>query len=343
MGTALIPPHEAQRLAALRAYDVLDKACWDSFDDITRLAATLTGSPTALVSLIDADRQWFMSRHGMALAETPRDQAFCAHAILDPSQPLVVPDATKDRRFSDNPLVTGAPDIRFYAGVPLISREGQALGTLCVIDQQPKKLEAHLIATLESLAQMVMTTLELRRAMHGARDVAMTDSLTGLPNRAAFQEAVGRAIDCHKPGGAPFSLLHIDLDNFKPVNDALGHQTGDEVLTAATAGLWTAVRSDDMPARIGGDEFAALLRGVDPVIVRQVGERVRASMEKHLGKLPSPVTASVGAVAFAIAPNSAEDAMAIADAAMYEAKRAGGNRVVFREYAEPVRVLEDMR
>jgi PAS domain-containing protein len=167
------PIDEAERLAALRACDVLDTASEESFDNLARLAARLFGCPIALVSLIDAERQWFKARIGLGASETPREMAFCAHAILEPSKPLVVPDATADPRFADNALVTGPPDIRSYAGVPLVTHDGFPLGTLCVIDRQPRQFSSENLETLSTLAQSVVTNLELRRALRHMRELAI--------------------------------------------------------------------------------------------------------------------------------------------------------------------------
>ena len=133
---APLPTNEAERLAALKEYHVLDSETEQSYDDITALAAHICEAPIAMVSLVDETRQWFKSRVGLEQQQTPREVAFCAHAILQ-SKPFIVRDATKDRRFADSALVTGEPHIRFYAGIPLTNPEGLALGTLCVIDQQP--------------------------------------------------------------------------------------------------------------------------------------------------------------------------------------------------------------
>jgi len=172
MPAAMLPSNEADRLAAVHSYQTLDTACEDTFDNLTRLAARLTGCPTALVCLVDENRQWFKARHGSDATQTPRDMSICAHAILDPSCALVVPDATADVRFADNPLVTGLPGIRFYAGVPLVNPEGYALGTLCTIDYAPKHLGPQDLENLSHLAQAVMSTLELRRATGRALTMA---------------------------------------------------------------------------------------------------------------------------------------------------------------------------
>ena len=160
---APLPDNETQRLAILREYNVLDSMPEQAFDDLTLLAAQICQTPITLISLIDEDRQWFKSRVGLNAAETSRDAAFCAHAILNPDEVLEVPDAQLDPRFADNPLVTGDPHIRFYAGAPLVTADGLALGTLCVIDRVPRKLSAEQTAALQALSRTVVARLELRR------------------------------------------------------------------------------------------------------------------------------------------------------------------------------------
>lgn len=175
-----IPNNEAARLEALRQYRVLDSAPEDAYDAITELASFICESPIALISLVDADRQWFKSRVGLAAMETPRDFAFCAHTIVQGSL-LVVEDATADARFADNPLVTGEPGIRFYAGAPLITPEGHGLGSLCVIDRKMQKLSAEQASALGKLASLVVSQLELRRVSHAlAEAAANVRTLSGL-------------------------------------------------------------------------------------------------------------------------------------------------------------------
>lgn len=164
------PANEAARLAALRAQQVLDSLPEQMFDDIVRVASNVCGTPIALISLVDEDRQWFKAKVGLQASETPRDQAFCAHAILEPDQPLVVPDATQDPRFAQNPLVTGSPDIRMYAGAPIVSHSGHALGTVCVIDQTPRDLTSDQIDSLQALSRQVSHLLELRRVTRNSVD-----------------------------------------------------------------------------------------------------------------------------------------------------------------------------
>ncbi len=160
--SAPIPKNEVKRLKVLWQYEVLDTVPEEIFDDLTELAARICEAPIALISLVDEKRQWFKSKFGTRLSETSRDVSFCAHAIMQTGL-FIVPDATKDERFANNPLVTSDPKIRFYAGAPLITTDGHALGTLCVIDKVPRELRPEQKQALTILARHVVSQLELRR------------------------------------------------------------------------------------------------------------------------------------------------------------------------------------
>lgn len=177
---APLPKNESKRLEALRAYQILDSANEQSYDDVTALAAYICQVPIAMISFVDEHRQWFKAKTGMAETETPRDVAFCAHAILERS-PTVVRDATRDARFADSTLVTGSPHVRFYAGFPLVTPEGYALGTLCAVDRGPNELTPEQMRAMESLSRQVMNLLELRRISASLAEVlAEVRTLHGL-------------------------------------------------------------------------------------------------------------------------------------------------------------------
>ena len=177
---ALIPTDEAERLDALKEYHILDTETEQSYDDITALAAHICKVPVAMISLVDEVRQWFKSKLGTDQQQTPRAVAFCAHAILQ-NGPFIVRDTAKDPRFANNSLVTGEPHIRFYAGVPLVNPQGLALGTLCVIDHQPRRLSVTQRKALEALSRQVMALLELRRiSTHLADSLHHVKKLQGL-------------------------------------------------------------------------------------------------------------------------------------------------------------------
>jgi GAF domain-containing protein len=159
---APLPENEVERLKALHELEVLDTPNEESFDDLTHLASYICDTPFALITLVDSDRQWFKSHVALAMDETSRDISFCAHAILQ-HNPFIVPDALKDERFKDNPLVTSEPNIRFYAGAPLTTEQGLKLGTLCVLDQVPRTLSTEQIVALKALRNQVINLLNSRR------------------------------------------------------------------------------------------------------------------------------------------------------------------------------------
>jgi GAF domain-containing protein len=155
---------ERERIKELESYSILDTLSENDYDNLTAIAAEICGTPIALVSLIDDKRQWFKSHHGLPVEETPSEYAFCGHAINDPDNLFIIQDARKDIRFHDNPLVTGDPFVIFYAGVPLVSENGLPLGTLCVIDNEPKLLSQSQRDSLKALSNQVMNLLKLRKS-----------------------------------------------------------------------------------------------------------------------------------------------------------------------------------
>lgn len=179
------PANETERLAALGGYEILDTEPEAGFDDLTLLASQICQTPIALISLVDADRQWFKSKVGVSVTETPRDIAFCGWAILGHDL-FVVPDATQDERFADNPLVVSDPRIRFYAGAPLIA-DGHAVGTLCVIDRVPRRLAADQLQALRALGRQVQAQMDLRRNLASLKKA--------LEARGRLEAEMDRTID----------------------------------------------------------------------------------------------------------------------------------------------------
>ncbi|MDH4132624.1 MAG: sensor domain-containing diguanylate cyclase, partial [Gemmatimonadota bacterium] len=239
------PPDEQTRLEALRALNILDSASEERFDRLTRMAKRMFGVPIALVSLVDANRQWFKSCIGLGVTETSRDISFCGHAILG-SDVFMVPDTAADPRFADNPLVLNDPFIRFYAGCPLRSLQGPKLGTLCIIDQRPRQFGKEDLEALKDLAAMVEREL-------GAIQMATMDELTGIANRRGFIMLAEHSVHLCSRQGMPASLVFLDLNRFKPINDRFGHAEGDRALTAFARLLGSVCRDSDLCARIGGD------------------------------------------------------------------------------------------
>ncbi len=347
------PDNEEARLAALRSFDILDTDPELAFDDLVTIAAGVCAVPMALVTLIDDERQWFKARIGLEDTETPRDTAFCAHAILQPDRVTVINDATRDARFSDHPQVRSDPGIRFYAGAPLLSAEGLALGTLCVVDYTPRELEPFQLAALQALSRQAGHLIQLRRVSrelsHQLRErewyeqqlqhyqqelerlnadlteQTRTDPLTGLPNRRAFAVALAAAIEKSRGGGEPFAVAVLDVDHFKTVNDLHGHDEGDRVLAALADLLRAQFAGRGMAARYGGEEFVILIPASRLDEARLHCEYVRQSVGLLATGLP--ISVSIGLTAFQIG-DTPEDIFKRADAALYEAKRGGRDRVV---------------
>lgn len=259
---APLPENEAERLKALEDYNILDTLPEQGFDDLTALATYICKTPIALISLIDSDRLWIKSKVGLKVREIPRDWAFCSHTILQPQKILVVNNAVKDERFANNPLVKNNPKIRFYAGVPLVTSNGFAVGTLCVIDIIPRQLNDRQLDALYRLSRQAVAQMELIQEIHNrkqaeieGRQLSLTDELTGLHNRRGFFLLAEQQLKIAHRMKLLCWVIFIDLDGLKQINDSLGHDVGDALIIDAGQLLKQSFRKSDIVARLGGDEF----------------------------------------------------------------------------------------
>ncbi|MGI4828912.1 MAG: diguanylate cyclase [Janthinobacterium lividum] len=469
-----VASYDAARLEALHSLQILDTAPEKSFDEAVRLASAICGTPIAVVNLLDEDRQWFKARVGISATEMPRTGSFCNYLIGE-TEPMVISDAAIDARFCDNPFVTGDPNVRFYAGMPLNTTEGQTLGTLCVIDTVPHHLTADQTEALAALGRQVTAQIELQakvrllretlkekervegelrrqtllfgafmdhsptmgfmkdregrflyynrvfcerfavsptewigksvfdlfpmefasayheldmavldsgvaqileetspgpegrtyywrthkfliadgenppilgglsldissdqeasarlRNSHAQLEVtnqqltelSVTDGLTGLRNRRAFDDRLATEMNA----GTALSLLLLDIDYFKSLNDNYGHPAGDEVLRALAALLAAKSRGADCVARFGGEEFAILLIGTGEQGALVIAERLRIAVESFAW-IQRPVTVSAGVATRSSSLEGATKLLAAADEALYRAKHLGRNRV----------------
>jgi diguanylate cyclase (GGDEF)-like protein len=330
-GKAFVRPEasaeESARLLALRSYCVLDTGREGRFDDLTALAASICEAPVSLVSLVDSGRLFFKSEHGLGVREVADGgEGFCRYAIRQ-RDIFEIPDTREDSRFASHALVTQAPHVRFYAGAPLITPDDLAMGTLCVIDFRPRRLEPRQVDALRILSRQVIAQLELNLQ-------AMRDPLTGLYNRRPLEESLHRELLRARRGGTTVGLMAIDLDRFKQVNDTLGHDAGDAVLRAIARELMACVREEDIVCRAGGEEFVVILPGTSEYALRERAELVRRTIEREaITSFASPlnVTVSIGLALFPRHGATTGALMRAADAALYQAKAAGRNRIVMAD------------
>ncbi len=358
---AVASPEEAFRLEDLRSFHVLDTPPEQAYDDLVQLAANICDTPKALISLVDEDRQWFKARVGVQILQTPRCDSLCALAIQEPDRLLEIPDARHDPRLAHFPWVRAEPGLRFYAGAPLVTAAGAALGTVCVMDTVPRELTTRQRASLQALARQVVELLNLRRARaelefvlgeqhvrhqqlelqqrrieqlnQDLQEQTMVDPLTALKNRRALDSALDHEFARSERSKVPLCVLMIDADHFKPYNDAYGHLAGDQALMLIGLAIKSQTRVYDHVARYGGEEFCVILPDTPLPAGLLVAERVRQSIRAVEG-LRRQMSCSIG-VACSEGVATPKKLLEFSDRAMYLAKQGGRDRV--ESYLPPPR------
>jgi diguanylate cyclase (GGDEF)-like protein len=326
---------EDLRADALLRYEVLNTPAEPNFDRITRIASSVLGCPVCTLALADRDRFWFKSKQGVDATEMPREMAFCEETIRG-RDVFVVPDATADSRFADAPVVKTAPHVRFYAGAPLITPTGVAIGSLCVLDVKPelkfseesRRILTDLAATAVELFEAKARHIELLKCTDEIAHLARHDSLTGLPNRRRLIEIYNGMARDHRKNGV--ALLYLDLDGFKAVNDTHGHSHGDDLLRQVAVRIQTCLPPLARVARLGGDEFAVLLPSTAYNLAAEASILARRLMTKIerpyvIGRNHVTIGCSIG-IALSRVGSDLDDLLSRADVFLYQAKNTGRGR-----------------
>ena len=316
MGKPNTTSDETLNLETLNSLKILDAPQEERFDLITKLAQRLLDVPIALFSLVDQDRIWFKSRQGLETAEIPRHGALCDYA-LQCETVFVVEDATKDARFRDNPVVTDAPGVQFYAGCPVSAPDGSRLGTLCVLDTVPRQFTPEDIDSMQELGRLIEAELS-------TLTMASTDVLTKLANRRGFDMIAEPMIALCQRAWYPVTIVMFDLDGLKQINDEFGHEAGDSAIKDFARLLLKVFRVSDVVARIGGDEFCVLLSDPKDANPTCPLERLQQRVDSHNAERNRPYTLafSAGVVPFSKKHHaSIDDLLRDADERMYSQKR----------------------
>ncbi|MGB0833464.1 MAG: sensor domain-containing diguanylate cyclase [Psychrobium sp.] len=331
---------ELARLQEIESYEILDTLPEQEYDDIALLSAQICNTPMSTVAIVDESRKWHKAKYGLDKEYVPRDFAICSHTICDDKM-LIVEDTHQHDVFKHIGIVNNPPYVRFYAGVPLINEAGHALGTLCVIDTKPNSLTQYQQQALQALARQTMALLELRKALaisqhlekrvseqnRQLKALSQTDELTDLFNRRVLDRELSRELKRSKRYGGEFSLLMMDVDNFKQLNDSQGHATGDLALIAIAKLLKQESRDTDFCIRFGGDEFMLLMSNTNAKQAQDIACRIRQRVAQHQGVLVD-LTLSIGVAHIEQFDLSECDILKLADQGLYRAKRQGRNQTV---------------
>lgn len=345
---------EASRQAALDRYAIVDTPAEQAYDDIVALACMLCEAPVATISLIDRERCWFKARIGIGVTQTARSEALCDLAIRRPLALLEVPDIAVETQLEACPVDAANRTLRFYAGVPLLSPEGFAIGTLCVLDHAPRRLSDAQRSGLQALGRQTQALLRLRHYGLRQRELleqrlqatqrlereraelqrrhdhleheASHDPLTGLLNRSALARLRVNPEALQRLNAGGYTLAVVDIDHFKQVNDRHGHLLGDQALRTVAQAISQGIRRGDVAVRYGGEEFLLILPSTPLAGAFELAERIREAVERVA--LPFPLSVSIGLAAGDPQADRPEEVFERADQALYRAKAGGRNRVV---------------
>jgi diguanylate cyclase (GGDEF)-like protein len=314
----------------------------ERFERITRIARSALRVPVAAISVLKPDKQWFKSISGWSISELSTDMTMCAYTI-ESNALTIVPDTKLDPHYADHPLVAGKPHFRFYAGYPLVSVDGQTVGTFCVMDIKPRKVtpaEKQLVADLAALAQLELATdrlsdaqRELVSRLSVSRREAIIDPLTRMWNRRGTLMFLRNAMKHADENNQEMAVGIIDIDNFKRINDLHGHPIGDEALRKAAQVMTSMLRHDDVAGRFGGDEFLILLPNTGEREAASILNRLREAIRSTIVRTregPVMMTVSVGYTMRQAGDRlSEEELIRNADDALADSKSAGRNQVQF--------------
>ena len=270
-----IPADEEQRLRELERSGLLNSPSDQHFERILELARCLFDVPVAVITLAESQRQRFFAKQGTTVQDMPRETALCSHVIAG-SEVMVVPDARADARFCNNPLVLEGPQIRFYAGAPLVSGEGHNIGTLCVFSPTPGQASPEQIRQLQLLAELVMREVELRQQ-------AQRCPITGCTNRSSFFAVAHQEFAHALERRQPLALLCFDIDNLRQVNSRWGHSAGDQVLRDCARIAASLLGANDYLGRLGDGEFGVLMVNSEPERAMAVAEAIRQAVSTMAG------------------------------------------------------------
>ncbi len=343
-----IPSNELSRLSEIHAYGILDTLPEQEYDDIAMLSAHICNTPISIVAIIDETRKWHKAKFGIDKDSVPRDFAICSHTIMN-NEILIVEDTHQHEIFRHIGMVTNPPYVRFYAGVPLTNSDGFSLGTLCVVDTKPNEINDYQIRALKALARQTVALLELRKSLHNSRKLqqqiseknlhlkalCQTDDLTSLYNRRVLERELSRELKRSRRYGGSFSLMMIDIDHFKKLNDTQGHAAGDKAIIDIAKLLHLESRDTDVCIRYGGDEFIILMSNTNVQQSMDIANRIRIKVKNQTTSLAN-LTVSIGVAYIDRFDLTEQTILKLADTSLYQAKNSGRNIVILQEISAQV-------